>query len=56
MKLRFFIEMNDPNEGIETNKTVLLSPLKLNIEMNDPNEGIETRGRVSKSFIKTYNL
>ena len=37
------IEMNDPNEGIETFVTgsgasICLAP----IEMNDPNEGIET--------------
>ncbi len=38
------IEMNDPNEGIET--CFLVKLLLLNsssIEMNDPNEGIETR-------------
>ncbi len=37
-----FIEMNDPNEGIETIISPYPNCLMIRIEMNDPNEGIET--------------
>ncbi len=38
-----FIEMNDPNEGIETFVLRLILFEVFCIEMNDPNEGIETK-------------
>ena len=37
------IEMNDPNEGIETIIKYKINCLYIIIEMNDPNEGIETK-------------